>query len=578
MAKIYISSTKVDLDEERELLRDKLFGDGHQPMHSYGRSLDPVVELCLQDVRECDIYVLLLGRRYGYRPPLDNPRQLSITHLEFLEAVEQCKPLIVLEQGRPPMELSDADQGRDDDDRDRKAFWREVDAKATRVPWKDNADLLELLRRNITEAERRLLARESAGAPGLMPGIGLPHARLLSDAMLLVHLADPVDDPLAARLVAALGQRAVGWPLRTWRWNVEDGIDWRALDQELVTCRAAGVLLTSSASRYGPQAAALRRVVDFTRRQCGFVAGFVIGDEAAAMPWLASLGLDQRHRLDDWAAGSSGALTPDLAQAVRDIRLRHRDIEDPKLVGLQCVVVAMTRCEAEQLRDDPRIRASLNDEQERFLAEALAHLRSAGVDWVARYGERREDWQPFGPRDELPFPALAVLREVVDDINTQEVAPRRDQEALKGHRIRLRPYAFDPIVDEDARVLKLMPQVMARRVLVLVDELSLCHPKVRAAAADTLADPLLSVATVAPFDPPAQPVEAVLRGNSVLQLGNLKTRFLQAMDPTCELNLASSARLMRWLRLSIPETLTGQAGNALADRRSSFQREVGSGR
>jgi hypothetical protein len=98
---------------------------------------------------------------------------------------------------------------------------------------------------------------------------------------------------------------------------------------------------------------------------------------------------------------------------------------------------------------------------------------------------------------------------------------------------------------------------------------------VRAAAADLLGDPQLVVATVSPFDPPTQPVEASLRGNSVLQLGSLKRRFLVAMDPQCELNLSSTTRLMRWLRLSIPETLTGQAGNALEDRRALFRTETG---
>ena len=175
----------------------------------------------------------------------------------------------------------------------------------------------------------------------------------------------------------------------------------------------------------------------------------------------------------------------------------------------------------------------------------------------------------------MALPALGVLREVVNDINGQEVVPRRDQEALRRHRIRLRPYDFDAVVAGEPRALQLLSQVVARRLLVLVDELSLCHPKVRAAAADTLADPLLAVATVAPFDPPSLPVETALKANgNVLQLGDLKKRFLVLMDPNCELNLASAARLMRWLRLSIPETLAGQAGVALAENRTQFLSEM----
>ena len=70
---------------------------------------------------------------------------------------------------------------------------------------------------------------------------------------------------------------------------------------------------------------------------------------------------------------------------------------------------------------------------------------------------------------------------------------------------------------------------------------------------------------------------SALSGNGVLKLGALTNRFLQAMDPTCELNLASSTRLRRWLRVSIPEILIGGSGNALEDRRQQFRRQAGAG-
>jgi hypothetical protein len=541
------------------------------------------VATCLRDVRDSDVYVLLLGRRYGYRPPLDNPSNLSITQLEFAEAVAHDKPLVVLEQANPPMHLSDADAGRDDDERSRKAFWKEVDRHATKAPWSDEASLVKAVLNGVHGALQRRRDKEREDAPAITPGVSPPHARLLSRSLLLVHLAGP-DDALAARLAATLAERPIGWSLESWRWNVEDGIDWRALDQKLALSRAMAVLFTDSAPRFGGHAAALRQVVEFAQRQCGFVAGLVIGPVAAAMPWLGDLGLMQQHRLEDWAAGASGAITNDLASAVRDMRTRHRDIEDCKLVGLQCAVVAMNRGEAEELwaaeqqRDASALWVELDGAQRRYLAAAFERARQTGLDWLGRYGATREDWQPFGPLARAPqvrHAALAVLREVVDDINGQEVMPRRDQEALKGHRVRLRRYAFEPVVAGEPRVAKLMPQVLARRLLVLVDETSLCHPKVRAAAAGTLADPLLAVATVAPFDPPAQPVEQALEGSSVLRLGDLRSRFLVTMDPNCEVNLSSMTRLMRWLRLAIPDTLTGQGGVALNEHRARFLHELG---
>ena len=46
---------------------------------------------CLADVAECDYYVLILAWRYGFQPEDDNPRRLSITHLEYEEAVRLKK-------------------------------------------------------------------------------------------------------------------------------------------------------------------------------------------------------------------------------------------------------------------------------------------------------------------------------------------------------------------------------------------------------------------------------------------------------------------------------------------------------
>ena len=577
MAIVYLSSTKIDLDAEREQIIRLLVDARHDVRHSYRASGDPLVETCIKDVRECDVYLLLCGRRYGYRPPENNPHNLSITQLEFQAARDAGKDLVVLEQARPPIELSDAEQGRDADDQARRLFWEELRKSVVPGRWDDGTTLVKAVLNGVNDAVRRREAKLRDVAPAITPGVSRAHPRLLSRALLLLHLGGE-DEALAARLAAALGDKAVGWPVELYRWNPEDGIDLREADRKLSTCRAAAVLLTRSAPRFGADAAQLRRLLAFAARQCGFTAGLIAGADEASAPWLGALELSQRHRLDEWASGAAGAITPDLALAIQQMRTMHRDIEDPKLVGLQCVVVAMNRSEAQALRDDPTLRAQLNDVQRSFLADALQRLDAAGTDWLARYSAAREDWQPFGPSGAdggTPRPALAVLREVADEINRQTVVPRRDQEALMGHRIRLRPYLFEPLVAEDADALALMEPVMARRVLVLVDELSLCHPAVRAAAIDQLSDPLVVVATIAPVDPPTLPVEAALKGNGVLQLGQLKRRFLVAMDPQCELNLASSARLMRWLRLSIPETLTGQAGNALEDRRALFRSETG---
>ena len=96
MAKVYVSSTIADLKRERRAVMDWLVAAGHQPVHSYQPNSDMVRDSCLDDVDACDLYVLILGHRYGFQPAEDNPEGLSITQLEFRRAGQSGIPRIAL--------------------------------------------------------------------------------------------------------------------------------------------------------------------------------------------------------------------------------------------------------------------------------------------------------------------------------------------------------------------------------------------------------------------------------------------------------------------------------------------------
>jgi Domain of unknown function (DUF4062) len=96
MASVYVSSTKADLEPERQAVMDWLVTARHQPVHSYLPSSETVRASCLDDVDGCDLYVLILGHRYGFVPEDDNPERLSITHLEFRRAGQSGIPRIAL--------------------------------------------------------------------------------------------------------------------------------------------------------------------------------------------------------------------------------------------------------------------------------------------------------------------------------------------------------------------------------------------------------------------------------------------------------------------------------------------------
>src|SRR5262252_377262 len=108
MVKVYVSSTIVDLRQERQAVVDWLRAARHQAVDSYLPDSETVRDSCLEDVGSCDLYVLILGHRYGFQPPKDNPEGLSITHLEFRRAGECGIPRVaLLRTSIPDVRLSD---------------------------------------------------------------------------------------------------------------------------------------------------------------------------------------------------------------------------------------------------------------------------------------------------------------------------------------------------------------------------------------------------------------------------------------------------------------------------------------
>ena len=64
MAKVYVSSAYLGLEDERRAVIDWLVAAGHQRVHSYRPDSETVRESCLADVDTCDLYVLIFGHRY----------------------------------------------------------------------------------------------------------------------------------------------------------------------------------------------------------------------------------------------------------------------------------------------------------------------------------------------------------------------------------------------------------------------------------------------------------------------------------------------------------------------------------
>ena len=94
---VFISSTILDLHHLRDSIRDTIYELGYNPVSSeYGDvGYLPMLkadESCYYSVRDCQMAVLIVGKRYGNF----TPNGLSVTHNEFIAAKGEKIPVFTL--------------------------------------------------------------------------------------------------------------------------------------------------------------------------------------------------------------------------------------------------------------------------------------------------------------------------------------------------------------------------------------------------------------------------------------------------------------------------------------------------
>lgn len=97
MALVYVSSTKSDLEAERNGVMHALRRVGHDvvAMEEYVAEATRPLARCLEDVRRCNLYVGIFAFHYGSVPDEGNPGKLSITELEYRQAIEADMPCLL---------------------------------------------------------------------------------------------------------------------------------------------------------------------------------------------------------------------------------------------------------------------------------------------------------------------------------------------------------------------------------------------------------------------------------------------------------------------------------------------------
>ena len=112
-------------------------------------------------------------------------------------------------------------------------------------------------------------------------------------------------------------------------------------------------------------------------------------------------------------------------------------------------------------------------------------------------------------------------------------------------------------------------------LLILVDEVALLHPGLRAIAEALLSSTNNAVVSISPCDPAHTSTDELLGDLSYLRVGNIVSRFRTDLDPRCEIAVNSIDRIDRWLRATLPE-LVAAAGEQQGDPRllARMEREL----
>jgi hypothetical protein len=100
---VMISSTFTDLEQHRQALIDSIQRQSMMPlgMEQDAARLTDVITSSLEKVRQASGYIAVIGSKYGQIPvsPTQNPRGLSLTELEFHEAVRLNRPILLFLMG-----------------------------------------------------------------------------------------------------------------------------------------------------------------------------------------------------------------------------------------------------------------------------------------------------------------------------------------------------------------------------------------------------------------------------------------------------------------------------------------------
>ena len=156
---VFVSSTFIDLKEERQAAVQAILTAGHIPagMELFSAGDQSQMDVIKRWIDESDIFLLILGGRYG---SIESESQKSSTHLEYEYALEKGKALfaVVTDQKALEERVKTSELGfqliEQDNQHKLKEFRNLVSSKMVRF-WSDSKDIKLAILETLSEFSRR---------------------------------------------------------------------------------------------------------------------------------------------------------------------------------------------------------------------------------------------------------------------------------------------------------------------------------------------------------------------------------------------------------------------------------------
>lgn len=155
---VFVSSTYVDLKEERQAAVEAILNAGHIPagMELFAAGDQSQMEVIRRWIDESDVYLLILGGRYGSIEPESGK---SYIHLEYEYAIEKGMPHFALVVNEKYLDEKIAKDGKivleQDNNREFKAFKQLVTAQKVVRFWSDLRDIKYFILESLNQFEKR---------------------------------------------------------------------------------------------------------------------------------------------------------------------------------------------------------------------------------------------------------------------------------------------------------------------------------------------------------------------------------------------------------------------------------------